>query len=75
MNDDLPWNRLHGTSPITSGTRLLGPELGQLLPQRLFNRPLDHRPSRIDGDLLQGIEVEIKTWPFIPKRRFPRPGK
>jgi hypothetical protein len=36
-----------------------------LLPQRLLDRPLDHRLSRIDSDLLKGIEVEIKAGPIL----------
>jgi hypothetical protein len=62
---DLPRHRPHGTSPLAGGTRLLGPELWQLLPQCLLDRPLDYRPSGSDSDLLQSIEVEIKAWPII----------
>jgi hypothetical protein len=68
VDDDLPRHRPHRTSPLAGGTWLLRPKLWQLLPQRLFDRPLDHRPSGIDSDLLQSIEVEIKAWPIIPER-------
>ena len=68
VDDDLPTHRLHGTSPLAGGTRPLGPKLWQLLPQRLLDGPLDHRPSGIDSDLLQSIEVEIKAWAIIPER-------
>ncbi len=68
VDDDLPRRCLHRTSPLTAGTRSLRSKLWQLLPQRLLDRSFDHRPSGIDSDLLQSIEVEIKAWPFIPKR-------
>jgi hypothetical protein len=68
VDDDLPRHRPYGAGPLAGGTRLLGPKLWQLLSQRLLDRSLNHRPSGIDRDLLQGIEVEIKAWPVIPKR-------
>ena len=67
-DNNLPRHRLHGTRPLTRGAGLLGPKLDQLLPQRLLDRPLDQRLSRIDGDLLEGVEVEIEARPLLAER-------
>ena len=67
VNNDLPRHRPHRTSPLTRGTRLLGPKLWKLLPQCLFDCSLDDRPSGIDGDLFQGVKVEIEAGPLIAK--------
>jgi hypothetical protein len=65
---ELPRHRPHGTSTRAVGTRLLSPEFWQLLPQGLLDRPLDHRPSGSDSDLLQSIEGDIKARAIIPER-------
>jgi hypothetical protein len=39
-----------------------------LLVQGLLEGSLDKRPSGIDGDLLEGVEVKIEAWPVVPKR-------
>jgi hypothetical protein len=59
---------LDRTGPLTSGTGPLGPELERLLVQGLLDGPLDQRPSGIDGDLFEGVEVEIEAWPVVPER-------
>jgi hypothetical protein len=56
----------HRTGPRTLGTGLVIAEASELGPENFLDRPLDDGLSDVDGQGLDGIEVEVESRPSFP---------
>jgi hypothetical protein len=57
----------HGTGPPTPGTRLVIAEALELGPEDVLDRPSNEGLSDVDGQRLDGIEVQVEPRPFLPE--------
>ena len=60
-----PGSLVHGTGLPTLGTGLMIAEALRLLAEDLLDGPLDHGPAHVDGQGLDGVEVEVEPRPLV----------